>query len=71
MSKLAQARHSYGGSNFHLEFTPKYRRVVFESSSDENGLMEWMPNQTTANGVFFAKFVFEGNQATSRAVLLR
>lgn len=46
-------------------------RVVFEAAADENGIMEWVPNQTTANGVFFAKFVFEGNQATSRAVLLR
>lgn len=46
-------------------------RVVFESAADENGLMEWIPNQEIANGVFYVKFVFEGNQATARAVLLR
>lgn len=46
-------------------------RVVFESAADENGLMEWMPNREIANGVFFTKFVFEGNQATARAVLIR
>ncbi len=30
MSRLARARHSFGGCNYHLQFTPKYRRAVFE-----------------------------------------
>jgi len=31
MTRLARARHSFGGSNFHLQFTPKYRREIFRS----------------------------------------
>ena len=31
MNRLARARHSFGGSNFHLQFTPKYRRDIFRS----------------------------------------
>jgi putative transposase len=30
MTRLARSRHSFGGCNYHLQFTPKYRRVVFE-----------------------------------------
>ena len=30
MSRLARARHSFGGCNFHMQFTPKYRRAVFK-----------------------------------------
>lgn len=29
MMKLQRNRHSVGGSNYHLQFTPKYRRQVF------------------------------------------
>ena len=29
MSRLARAKHSFGGCNFHLQLTPKYRRAVF------------------------------------------
>ena len=32
MIRLARVRHSFGGSNFHLQFTPKYRRKVFKSA---------------------------------------
>ena len=31
MTRLARAKHSYGGANYHLQFTPKYRRWVFTS----------------------------------------
>ena len=31
MTRLARARHSFGGANYHLQFTPKYRRWVFTS----------------------------------------
>ena len=27
--KIVHSRHSVGGSNYHLQFTPKYRRAVF------------------------------------------
>ena len=30
MNRLARARHSFGGCNFHMQFTPKYRRPVFK-----------------------------------------
>lgn len=30
MNQIVHGRHSVGGSNYHLQFTPKYRRRVFE-----------------------------------------
>lgn len=30
VGELAHERHSVGGSNYHLQFTPKYRRRVFK-----------------------------------------
>ena len=30
MTRLARSRHSFGGCNYHLQFTPKYRRDVFK-----------------------------------------
>lgn len=30
---LVYSRHSVGGSNYHLQFTPKYRRAVFRMQS--------------------------------------
>lgn len=30
MVEIVCSRHSVGGSNYHLQFTPKYRRCVFE-----------------------------------------
>jgi putative transposase len=30
MAELICSRHSLGGSNFHMQYTPKYRRDVFE-----------------------------------------
>jgi putative transposase len=32
MNQLEYGRHSVGGSNYHLQFTPKYRRRVFENA---------------------------------------
>ncbi|MFQ6061429.1 MAG: IS200/IS605 family transposase [Thermoplasmata archaeon] len=29
MIGIARARHSVGGANYHLQFTPKYRRRIF------------------------------------------
>jgi putative transposase len=30
MAELMSSRHCLGGSNFHMQYTPKYRRDVFE-----------------------------------------
>ena len=30
MAEITHSRHSVGGSNYHLQFTPKYRRGVFK-----------------------------------------
>ena len=29
MMGIARARHSVGGANYHLQFTPKYRKRIF------------------------------------------
>ncbi len=46
-------------------------RIVFSSIADDNGLMEWNPAESATNGVYFARFVFNGSIFTARAVLLR
>ena len=46
-------------------------RIVHSSVAGESGLMEWNPDGTTSDGVFFAHFVYGGSVSTARAVLLR
>ncbi len=46
-------------------------RAVHSSTADENGVMEWTPGETHADGVYFARFVNNGIVTSSRAVLLR
>lgn len=46
-------------------------RIVHNSVAGEDGLMEWNPDGTVADGVYFAHFIHKGSASTTRAVLLR
>ena len=51
MVRLARARHSFGGSNFHLQFTPKYRRRVFEMPDVQDTCREAMFEKAKKLGI--------------------
>jgi agmatine deiminase len=46
-------------------------RTVHKSTAGEDGLMEWHPESSCPEGVYFACFVQGGSVSSSRAVLLR
>lgn len=51
MVRLARTKHSFGGSNFHLQFTPKYRRLVFESADVQETLRNALMNKAKRMGI--------------------
>ena len=51
MSKLARARHSFGGCNYHMQFTPKYRRSVFTTVEVQNVCRRAITEKAQAMGI--------------------
>ncbi len=51
MVRLRSSKHSFGGSNFHLQFTPKYRRLVFESADVQETLRNALMNKAKRMGI--------------------
>lgn len=51
MVRLSRSKHSFGGSNFHLQFTPKYRRLIFESADVQKTLRNALMNKAKRMGI--------------------
>ena len=51
MDEFTRSRHTVGGANFHLQFTPKYRRRVFEDETIREACREAFHAKAKALGV--------------------
>ena len=58
MSRLAQARHSFGGCNFHMQFTPKYRRAVFKMVEVQDVCRRAITEKAQAMGIIVGALEF-------------
>ena len=55
---ITRNRHSVGGSNFHLQFTPKYRRAVFKYPRVRLFIIKWFQEKAMMLGVTLAALEF-------------
>ena len=55
---IKRNRHSIGGSNFHLQFTPKYRRAVFKYSKVRLFIKKCFEEKAMMLGVTLAALEF-------------
>ena len=58
MTRLARAKHSFGGANYHLQFTPKYRRLVFTSRKVQEYCRKTMKEKAEKLGIKLSAIEF-------------
>ena len=58
MTRLARAKHSFGGANYHLQFTPKYRRWVFTSRKVQEYCRKTMKEKAEKLGIILSAIEF-------------
>lgn len=56
--RIARNRHNVGGSNYHLQFTPKYRRGVYRVQMVRKMVEALMRNKAYKLGVFLEAIEF-------------
>ena len=63
MNRLARARHSFGGCNFHMQFTPKYRRQIFKYPKVQAICRELMEKKARKLGIRIGAMEFGPDHA--------
>ena len=63
MNRLARARHSFGGCNFHMQFTPKYQRPVFKYPKVKAVCREMMEEKAKQLGISISAMEFSPDHA--------
>lgn len=58
MEELKHSRHCVGGSNYHLQLTPKYRRTIFENQEARNLIEALMRQKAYKLGVHIEAIEF-------------